>query len=67
MDPDTCYQQMLDAIKEADQQLAFARQQALALHKWLGDGGFYPSEASESEVRMVINQVFMRTEEAEDE
>jgi hypothetical protein len=67
MDSNSCYQQMLDAIEEADQQLALARQRALALHQWQGEGGFYPSNISESEVRTVINQVFMRTEEAEGE
>lgn len=67
MDPNACYQQIVNAIEHVDQQLAFARERALALHQWLQNGGFYPNDVSESEVRMVINQIFMRTEEAEDE
>jgi len=67
MDPNACYQQMVDAIEQVDQQLAFARERALALHRWLQNGGFYPSDVSKSEVRTVINQIFLRTEEADNE
>lgn len=67
MDPNVCYREMCDAMEEADRQLAFARERALALHGWLAKGGSYPANVSESEVRIVINQVFFRTEEADDE
>ena len=67
MDPNACYQQMLDAIEQADQQLAIARERALALHRWLQNGGFYPTCVSEIEVRTAINQIFLRTEEVKDE
>lgn len=67
MDPNACYQQMLDAIEHVDQQLAIARERALALHRWLQNGGFYPTDVSETEVRTAINQIFLRTEEVKDE
>jgi len=67
MDPNARYQQMVDAIEQADQLLASARERALALHRWLQNGGFYPRGVSEPEVRTVINQIFLRTEETEDE
>lgn len=67
MDPDVCYREMGEAMEEVDRLLELARERALALHGWLAQGGVYPSGASHSEVRTVINQVFMRTEEAEDE
>ena len=67
MDPNVCYREMCEAIEEVDRLFAIARQRALALHGWLAKGGYYPVDVSESEVRTVINQVFMRTEEADDE
>lgn len=67
MDPDVCYREMCEAMKEVDRLLVLARQKALALHNWLAKGGSYPAADSASEVRIVINQVFLRTEEAEDE
>ena len=65
MDPDVCYQEMVDAIEEVDRLLALARERAVALHEWLGGGGFHPSQASPEEVRITINQVFLRTDEEE--
>lgn len=67
MDPDVCYREMCEAMEEADRQLTAAREHAVALHSWLAKGGSYPADVSESEVRIVINQMFFRTEEAEDE
>lgn len=67
MDPDVCYREMREAMEEVDRLLALARERALALHEWLAKGGSYPAGESASEVRIVINQVFLRTEEADDE
>lgn len=67
MDPDACYQEINDAMEEVNRLLAAARKNAVALHAWLEKGGFYPSNVSESEVRIVLSQVFLRTEEADDE
>lgn len=67
MDPNVCYQEMCDAIEEVDCLLVLARERAISLHDWLNKGGCYPGGVAESEVRIVINQVFMRTEEADDE
>lgn len=67
MDPNICYREMSDAFEEALRQLAFARERALALHGWLAKGGKFPADVSESEVRTVITQVFLCTDEADDE
>jgi len=67
MDPNTCFQEMVEAVEEADRQFAVARQRATALWDWLERGGCYPAGESESLVRTVISQVFMRTEEADNE
>jgi len=50
-----------------DRLLALARERAVALHEWLGSGGFNPSQASPEEVRITINQVFLRTDEEDED
>lgn len=67
MDPNVCYQEMCEAVEEADRLFAIARQRALALQGWLAKGGFCPAEVPESVVRAVIHQVFLRTEGGDDE
>jgi hypothetical protein len=67
MDPNTCYAEMTAAIEEADRLLALARQRAVGLHEWLKRGGCYPKADSPELVRMVINQIFLRTDEPEEE
>lgn len=66
MDPSVCYQEMSDAIEEADRLLLIARERAIALNDWLMKGGCHPVGVTESQVRNMINQVFLRTEEADD-
>jgi hypothetical protein len=67
MDPNTCFQEMVEAIEAADHQFSVARKRAIVLWNWLKKGGCYPGHETESCVRIMINQVLMRTEEAEDE
>ena len=66
MDPNKCYAEMTDAMEEVDCLLVLARQRAVALHEWIGGGGFYPKADSPELVRMTINQVFLRTDEPEE-
>ena len=67
MDPNICYREMCDAIDEVDLLLATARERAAALHGWLKSGGCFPEGVSESKVRTVIDRVFLRTQEVDDE
>ena len=66
MDPNTCYVEMTEAMEEVDRLLVLARQRAVALHEWIGGGGFYPQADSPELVRMTISQIFMRTDEPEE-
>jgi hypothetical protein len=66
MDPNACYAEMTDAMEEVDRLLVLARQRAVALHEWLGSGGFYPQADPPELVRMTINQVFLRTDDPEE-
>jgi len=65
MDPNTCYAEMTEAMKEVDRLLALARERAVALHEWINDGGCYPAGDIPEIVRMTISQVFMRTDQPE--
>ncbi len=67
MDPDVCYQEMTETIEEVDRLLALARERAVALHEWLDGGGAYPSQDPPDVVRIAINQVFLRTDEEDEE
>ena len=66
MDPNKCYDEMTNAMEEVDRLLVLARQRAVALHEWIGGGGFYPQADSPELVRMTISQVFMRTDDPEE-
>lgn len=67
MDPNVCYQEMCDAIEEVDRLLEFARERAIALHDWLKKGGCNLDGVAEPRVRIAIDSVFMRSQEADNE
>ena len=50
---------MYDAMKVGD--YATARDRALALRRWLNQGGFSPPNTSETEVRGYLANVLRRT------
>lgn len=59
MDPTQCYLEMFYAMRDGD--LATARERAIALRGWLANGGFYPPNYSETEVRNYLANVLRRT------
>lgn len=59
MDPTQCYLEMYEAMRTGD--FATARERALALRRWLENGGFYPPNYSETEVRGYLANVLRRT------
>ena len=67
MDPDVCYQEMTDAIEEVDRLLTLARERAAQLHEWLDSGGAYPTQDPPDMVRMTISQVYMRTDDPDEQ
>jgi len=59
MDPTTTYLEIFEAMKAKD--LETARERALGLKTWLGKGGFYPPNYSQTEIDAYLVNVLRRT------